>query len=220
MCRELVTVCLVFVMSSTGFADVIGDFEGGMSSPMDSWSLLNTGLAQFDTFGATLNDKSLALRRSATGAEWVLRHDGLIDLDETPILKLDVSWKDDQSQWGVADEPYPTAGHYARLTEVAVDAGGVAGRMLFTCTDLQNPSSPGTWDPYLWDDNTRELIWDLSEYDMTGVLDAGWMQISFSVDSDIGPGKWYIDNVRLENPEPAAVVLFGLGSLVLILRRR
>ena len=102
----------------------------------------------------------------------------------------------------------------------AVDAGGVAGRMQFTCTDLQNPSEPGTWDPFYWDDNTRELIWDLSGYDMTGVLDAGWMQISFSVDSDIGPGYWYIDNVRLVNPEPTAIALFGLGSLVLLLRRR
>jgi hypothetical protein len=204
-------------MSFTGFADaIIGDFEGSMSS----WSLLNTGLAKFDTFGATLNDKSLALRRSATGAEWVLRHDGLIDLDETPILKLDVSWKDDENQWGVDGEPYPTPGHYARLTEIAVNTGGVAGQMLFTCTDLQNPSNPGLWDPYLWDDNTRQLIWDLSEYDMTGVFEAGWMQISFSVDSDIDSGNWYIDNIRLENPEPAAVALLGLGSLVLLLRRR
>jgi hypothetical protein len=201
-------VLFLFMASST-YAVVIGDFEGGS---MDGWMPGGAVTTAFSsTTGVTLNSCSLAAAPNGTGFVWALQRDGVEDLDANPILSLDVTWV--TSEW--VDDG--SGGAWVNLKDIAVNSG--AGWSQYIPDDPTNPSYPGSWDPYNWGEvHTRTLTWDLSDYDMS--LVTNWMQIYLSFNSGgfEQTGNFYIDNIQLI-PEPATMMLLGLGGIALLRKR-
>ena len=204
---SLLLVLLLF-MASSGYAVVIGDFE----LSMESWTTGGSTTTVFsDTYGVTLNSYSLGANPNATDFHWALQHNGVVDLDATPILSLDVTWV--ASEW----DDGGSSGAWVNLKELAVNSN--PGWVQYVADDPLNPSYPGSWDPYNWGEvHTRTLTWDLSSYDMSTVTD--WMQIILAFNSGNleTTGNYYIDNVQLI-PEPATMMLLGLGGLVLLRKK-
>ena len=167
-----------------GAAMVIGNFE----QSMEGWGPTEETpgpTLNYSTTGATLGQRSLAVRPNKNGFQWSFMCTGLWDFRIYKRLSADVTWV--AAEWGATP--------WSNFKEIAVNSDGPSGWKQYIPNDTVSPDWPGSWDPVSWGNHTRTLVWDLSDYDATG---ATWMQVIFSTNfSGSTPGKYYIDNVRL-----------------------
>jgi hypothetical protein len=163
---------------------VIGDFEQSMQGWGPTWDTPVPTLT-YSTTGVTSGQSSLAIKPNKNGFQWSFMYSGLLDLKTYNKLSVDVTWV--AAEWGTTS--------WSNFKEMVVNSDGRSGWKQHVPSDPFSPDWPGSWSPATWGDQTRTLVWDLSDYDATG---ATWMQLIFSTNFDGSmPGTYYIDNVRL-----------------------
>lgn len=218
---QVLSTMVAFLVLTSARGDILlGNFEGSLDS---GWTAINGATATAGTAGATLGSGAMKVVAPLNTFNWTLQYDNnsLIPLiSASPVLAMDVTWV--TSDW----TGYDAAGAWARMDSVAINGDGTGWQQTTDAmmTDAQNPSYPGSWDPYNWGaSNTRTLYYDLSSL-LTGGSGVGadtWFQIQISMNmgGNFASDAYYIDNVRLV-PEPATCALLGLGMLGLLVFRR
>ena len=209
---------------------VIGDFEGPGTAQLDGWSVTgaNSAFAGDDigaVWSSTGNGSLAILFQTANTFQWNLQYTNLEVLSQLAnsggaMVLADVYWL--TSDWNGTEG-------WVRWDVASLNSNqGWKQTNDSLMGDTANPGSPGGWDPVNWGaSNQRTISWDFSTL-LEGatpqdIVGGGWAQLNLSVNGDTGPdtsGIMYIDNIRLETiPEPATLLLLGLGGLMLRRRR-
>jgi hypothetical protein len=224
------------VVCACGNADaqssiLLGNFEGPNSSNTDGWDGQNgTTVANFSGFSttATLGTSALAvtspaIANGANGFVWSIMFDNNdrptlgADIVSHPILKADVTWV--TSQW--PDSTPGDGSSWAKWDVVAVNDNS-GWEQVPGSGDTSNPAFPGAWDAVNYGAvNTRTVSWDLSNMTIdTGGFVQLWMSVNRDTVSFPGQKVFWVDNIRLEVPEPATLGLAGLAGVALVALRR
>jgi len=200
---SLISLVLLLSMTSTSFAVIIGDFEGGS---MDGWELSWEGDSTLgiSSIGATSGSGSLAVSAPRNKFSWTILKNmdpTLLGSEISNIISMDVTW--------VASEWRPQQGMWLNVDLLALNSNGASGWQQIKPIDPVSPDLVGTWDPS-WGNHTRTLSFDFSDYDATG---ATWFQLILSMNSGnvTTSGKYYIDNIVIM--EKSVPVVFADASL-------
>lgn len=220
MKAKVVFSLFVLGLVSFSFADiVVGDFENST----DGWW----------TGGWNPGDTSMPVQANATLGEWSMQ-----------MTQVQGGWDNtiECDLGGTAAQA--VLGAYGKvsvdITTFADDfPAGWAQLGLLVNTGL---GEEGGWAQTLWDvfdwqnveiGTTQTLVFQISEDAMSKMAQAsGWANIGFisnteSNESDPITGEpayptmavYYFDNIRVLVPEPASLILLGLGGLSLLRRR-
>lgn len=186
----------VLALVSSSFGTLVGDFEGGS---LDGWAAETGSTVSTSAIGVTLGSGSMKLDFPSGG--WGTK----AGMDAMPYLAvlmapgskvvMDVSARsnDIPGYWGAIDILIDCDGYWSGQAEQAISIG---------------------WTEYFTTQTYEFTIKDAAKTALAGATYAG-----LKVFTNSGAGVLYIDNVRII-PEPASLVLLGLGGLSLIRRKR
>jgi len=220
MMKKIVLVFIVLGLVSIGHAEVIGDFEGGSLDGwrLNDWEANNGSVSTSSTAGtATLGSSSLALVTDA--GYWALAYDsGALTVQPT-ALTFDLTMI--ASEW---TDPCAVADAWTQVADkIHLQGGGIttvettAATAVDRVTGLPTGKDWGNWG------GTEPDAFKTFTLDLTGIPLVGtdWFQINISVQNNPGldGGNFYFDNIQLV-PEPATMLLLGLGGLILRRRKR
>jgi hypothetical protein len=244
MCKKFLVLALMFVLASTSYGVVIGDWGNGMDGwDATPWSqpfgVTNTD----DTIGHTLGSGSLKV--VGTGGWWTGRiGDKILTGDQiasianhtTTNFQMDVTRfsSDWTSGWWIAKSRImatvnlglynPTEDVWAYPAAIDSMLGGTWYPMY-----MDGRSDPGNGYPNPVvggpDGVPVREVWSLQPvFDILNSY-AGYelrgMDIALMIANDgyTGNVTYYLDNAQL-TPEPATLALLGLGGLAMIRRKR
>jgi hypothetical protein len=216
--KKILTLMCVLAMASLSFGDVlIGNFEG---DGLDYVSWTNTDPADvvttIGTTGATLGSQALEIDMInggwgsfvtgfailGTDAQAALASSGTVRLDALPVA----GWEPPENGgW---------PGGWGGI-ELVIQGGGMAWGTMPAVTGLN-----------IWDPSAQTLEWQLTQAQMDLVAAAtDWLNFELLISTGDNDGSHpqmgtaYIDNVRIV-PEPATLVMLGLGALLSLKRRK
>jgi len=216
MYRRLFPVVLLVLavgLFSDAHAVLVGDWENNM----DGWILQTEApgsSASFSTTGATLHDSSLRVSIPVGGWKKALQIKfqdlGLVDeFLANKIFSVDVTRL--ASEWTGA----PADGHSG--LHLYVNAGGDGWNI------WQEAEGYKGWWKYELGDNTQTVNWDYSAALPNIKPDnLWWCELFIATNYDTAytsGGIYYFDNAQLI-PEPATILMLGLGGLALLRRRK
>ncbi len=209
---KIMMVCLtVILVSMTASAVVINDFEGTAGNAIDWSDGLsidgNPNYSYSSTVGVTSGTQSVHLS-NATG--WA----------QTLALRLDYSQRVAFMANFSIDISVPAnfAGSTSGWTEiynVTLNTEGYGWNDQFTAPAMQF----GFWEnsPV----QTKTLTFDYSAAKGSMPAVPGWIEIVFATNSDGTHSNLYFDNAQLTGvPEPASMLLLGLGGLFSLRKRK
>ena len=225
-------VSLAVLSSQAQSTVVIGDFEGPGTAQLDGWSVTGANSAfAGDDIGAiwssTGNGALAILFNTDNAFQWQLHYTDINVISQLASSAPGAGKIIADLYWLTSDWNGTTGWNRWDNSSMNSSLGWQqTGDSMMD--DPANPSSPGGWDPENWGaSHQRTISWDYSSL-LAGstpqdILDGGWAQLNLSVNGDTGPGTsgiMYIDNIRATIPEPTTFALLGLGSLVMVRRRR
>lgn len=203
--NKFVLVFIVMGLVSMSHAAILDDFESGLQG----WSSGASGTVSLGTNPLT-GSQCMVVTAPDTGGNnftWAAVRNWPAFDPTVGEITLEVSWV--ASEW--------TGTSWVNQEFLAINSDGTGGWYQDQAEDPLNPSYPGGWDPVGWGDNTRTLTYDFTTYDLTGSTWGPQLQLSVNFGNGGTIGNYYIDNIN-QIPEPATMVLLGLGGL--LLRRR
>ena len=201
MKKLIVLVCLMLAVPA--YAVVIGDWESDLDGWID-WNG-NATMAGGQTEGVTLGSGSVLVSQSGWDQSLAIK----LDAAQKAAFMASDTFSIDMS---VAATPGITEG-YTQLAEVAMNGDGPG----WTSVIGGNPINFYWWEGR--SDETQTLTVDYSAF-RDALINTNYIEIILALNTGGGaPPEMYFDNAQLTGvPEPATMVLLGLGGL--ILRRR
>jgi len=220
MKAKLILSVFVLGLVSSSFGILVGDFEDGLD---DGWWNEGTSSAPVTPTGATLGSWSMRSERSDGGWGTTI---GANFLGNAPVINALATVGKVQVDVTTFAEDWP-AGY------------GTIG-LVVACGENVNWTQT-YWDAMDWQDlvlgTTQTFTFTLVADAMTALAEAtGWANLAFVNWTDPTESYWdeilqeevityqggavlYFDNIQII-PEPATLVLLGLGGLSLIRRKR
>jgi hypothetical protein len=240
MSRKLTFILLVLALASSCYAEyLIGNFEDSNDGYRD-WGdqsvFLQPPKYNYVTTGATLGSKAVCIDTNAAGWQQNLSvksyesaySSNFIQafLDNTQIA-IDITFV--ASDWVKTD---PNGDNWANV-ELSIQGTSVSWLGLGAPDeDTGNPGYPGGWDDINFGEtHTRTMIWDIDflhngdyadEGEITATPESGYVNLIWTTNHASNfedGGVFYIDNIRFI-PEPATMIMLGLGGLALRRRKR
>ena len=204
---------LLLLFSWPTYAVVIGDWEGTPDGCIDWEAQLSVddaslmpSMYNYGTVGVTSGSQSLMLRDQGWGQTLSFR----LDVAQRAAFLANSIFSIDYS---VAADTLGVGG-YARIQGISFNADGLA----WTGFDLAETENFWFWGGS--GERTQTLVFDYSALKASINPNPNWIEIILTTngqrDTDpASPFEMYFDNAQLLVPEPASMLLLGLGALVL-----
>jgi hypothetical protein len=209
------------IMTSSSFAVVIGNWEGGSSDQWIDWSSQSsyaggvTNLPspeyQFSSTGATLGSSSLELTKSGFSQTLSIKLEyvpgGMAAFFANNALQIDVTL------------PATTSSGYSQFYDVALNAP-VWG---FTSLSATHPLTQASWG---WGSTggpqqTHTITIPYGQALASIPANASYAEFIIATNNDGVHNQYFFDNAQLITiPEPATLGLGGIAAVGLLLRRR
>jgi hypothetical protein len=242
MYKKFLVLALAIGLASTSYGVVIGDFE---NSSMDSWVVEWGETTSFSATGATVGSSALkvmpswtewyvgAMDRVLSGSEMSLVTSRTADKFKLDVTRFAADWTPGAWGWWTPesriflsvsfglqndDGDWYYYGAGAEVLGAAWYPSSIAPDHLPVGKLTPDPDGTMTAE---WSLTTVQNAWDTAI--ANGFYLNGGMDIRLICnipDYYANPGAtYYIDNIQL-TPEPATMVLLGLGGLAMIRRKR